>query len=227
MGGRGGSYLRSAYMAVSVTGSDGAEIDLSDSPLAYGDNDPYLTGAVRKATEEFENRRYKNKIEFARLVDEYGNVIEENKGGHGSVRSTVGAYKRAKSFTHNHPRSGPYEKGVLGGTFSNTDLDNFVHYNPTTFRATAAEGTYSISKTAKFNGSGFKQYYTKAFTQSRSAYVKAMNNLKDSYYSGKISSYQAYSSASHKEFNKYLVSLHNTLRAGQKLYGYNYTLERR
>lgn len=225
MGGRGGSYSRSSFMAVSVTGADGTNIDLSGSPLHYGGNDPNVTGSIRKAVEEFENKRWKNKIEFARLVDANGNVIEENRGGKGSVRSSISAYRRAAAMTHNHPRTG-IEAGHLGGTFSTADLNNFVRFNQTTSRATAAEGTYSISKVKGFNGSGFKSYYTSEHTKNFSAYKAARTKIDSAYKSGQIK-YSDYRAAVKNEFNKFLVNQHNSLRAGQTLYGYHYTLERR
>lgn len=225
MGGRGGSYSRSADIAVSVTGADGTDIDLSGSPLHYGGTDTALTGKVRAAIEEFEAKRWKNKIEYSRFVDANGNVIEENRGGKGSVRATLNARMAAEAMSHNHPRSGS-EAGMLGGTFSTSDLNNFVRFNQTTYRATAAEGTYSISKLKGFDSKGFKQYYTSENAKNSGAYKTAMSSLNSSYKAGNMS-YTDYRAAAHKAFNAYLVAEHNSLRAGQKLYGYNYTLERR
>lgn len=225
MGGRGGSYSRSSDIAVSAVGSDGKDIDLSGSPLHYGGKDPNLTGKVRTAIEEFEDKRYKNKIEFSRFVDANGNIIEENKGGKGSVRATLHARQTAEAMSHNHPRSGN-ENGTLGGTFSTGDLNNFVNYNQTTYRATASEGTYSISKLKGFDGKGFKQYFTSENSKNRAAYKQAISGLNSSYRSGGMS-WKDYNAAANKAFNAYLVSEHNSLRAGQKLYGYHYTLERR
>lgn len=225
MGGRGGSYSRSADIAVSATGADGTSIDLSGSPLHYGGKDPNLTGAVRTAIEEFENKRWKNKIEYSRFVDANGSVIEENRGGKGSVRATLHARMSAEAMTHNHPRTGD-ESGLLGGTFSTSDLNNFVRFSQTTYRATAAEGTYSISKLKGFDSRNFKQYYTSESAKNRGAYSTTMTNLNSSYRSGSMS-YDDYRAEAHRAFNTYLVAEHNSLRAGQKLYGYHYTLERR
>ena len=225
MGGRGGNYSRSADIAVSATGADGTNIDLSGSPLHYGDKDPNLTGAVRTSIEEFENKRWKNKIEYSRFVDANGNIIEENRGGKGSVKATYHARTTAEAMTHNHPRSGD-ESGLLGGTFSTGDLNNFVRFNQSTYRATAAEGTYSISKLKGFDSAGFKSYYTSESSKNRGTYNATMKTLNSSVRSGSMS-YDDYRAAAHKAFNTYLVAEHNSLRAGQKLYGYHYTLERR
>ena len=225
MGGRGSDFSRSATLAVSAVGADGTNIDLSGSPLRYGGKDPNLTGAVRKTIEEFENKRWANKIEFSRFVDAQGNVIEENRGGKGSVKATYQARMTAEAMSHNHPRSGA-ESGLLGGTFSTGDLDNFVRYNQTTYRATAAEGTYSISKLSGFNKQGFQSYYTSENSKNRSVYNSTMKSLDSAYRSGSIK-YSEYRTEANKAFNTFLVAEHNSLRAGQKLYGYHYTLERR
>lgn len=225
MGGRGGSYSRSADIAVSVAGADGTGIDLSGSPLHYGGTDTALTGKVRTAIEEFEAKRWKNKIEYSRFVDANGNVIEENRGGKSSVRASLNARMAAQAMSHNHPRSGS-ESGLLGGTFSISDLNNFVRFGQTTYRAVAAEGTYSISKLKGFDSKSFKQYYTSESAKNNSAYKITMSSLNSSYRAKNIS-YADYRAAANKAFNTYLVAEHNSLRAGQKLYGYNYTLERR
>jgi hypothetical protein len=225
MGGRGGSYSRSTDIAVFATGADGTNIDLSESPLHYGGSDPNLTGKVRATIEDFEDKRWKNKIEYSRFVDANGNVIEDNRGGKGSVRASLTARMSAVAMSHNHPRSGS-EADLLGGTFSTGDLNNFVRFNQTTYRATASEGTYSISKLKGFDSRGFKSYYTAECTMNYGAYSSTITKLNASYRSGSME-YKEYISQAHKAFNKFLVAEHNSLRAGQKLYGYHYTLERR
>lgn len=225
MGGRGSSFSQSAYVAVSVTGSDGAHIDLTGIPLHYGGKDHNLTGKVRTTIEAFEDRRWKNKIEFSRFVDADGNVIEDNRGGKGSVGASLSARMSAHAMSHNHPRSGR-ESGLLGGTFSTGDINNFVRFSQKTYRATASEGTYSISKQKGFDGKGFRQYYSSEHSKNRGAYVTARKTLDTSYKAGKMS-YSDYRKATQKAFNTYLVANHNSLRAGQKQYGYHYTLERR
>ena len=225
MGGRGGSYSRSADIAVSAVGADGTNIDLSSSPLHYGGPDPNLTGEARTTIEDFEGRRWKNKIEFSRFIDADGNIVEDNRGGKGSVKASLNARLTADIMSHNHPRSGS-EAGLLGGTFSTADLNNFAQYNQTTYRATAAEGTYSISKLEGFDKSGFSQYVKSENSKNHAAYESTMTTLNSSYQAGNLK-YSDYASAAHKAFNTYLVAEHNSWRAGQKLYGYHYTLERR
>lgn len=138
---------------------------------------------------------------------------------------TLHARMSAEAMTHNHPRTGN-ESGLLGGTFSTSDLNNFVRFSQTTYRATAAEGTYSISKLKGFDSRNFKQYYTSESAKNRGAYSTTMTSLNSSYRSGSMS-YDDYRAEAHRAFNTYLVAEHNSLRAGQKLYGYHYTLERR
>ena len=97
MGGRGGSF-GGGYGGARVVKSmsDGSDtIDLSDSPLTYGGKDKGLSGNVRKAIEQFEDKRWRNKIEFSRFVDELGNVVEERRGGQGSVGVTDKAIRAA------------------------------------------------------------------------------------------------------------------------------------
>lgn len=225
MGGRGSAFSRSADIAVSVTGSDGKEIDLSEYPLHYDGEDAALTGAVRSAIEAFENKRWKNKIEYSTFVDANGNVIEENRGGKGSVRASLNARMLAEAMSHNHPRSG-VDSGTLGGTFSTSDLNNFVRFGQTTYRATAAEGTYGISKGKSFDGKGFSQYYHSESAKNRSAYNSAVSPLNTAVRNGSMK-YADYLTEMHKAFNRFLVAEHNSLRAGAKTYGYTYTLERR
>ena len=217
-------------------GSDGKEIDLSRSPLRYSDDDKTVQGKVRSTIEKFEKLRATNKIEFARTVDANGDIIEDNRGGRGSVKTSVRALNQADTFTHNHPRSA----GVIGGTFSVADINNFANYGVRVYRAAASEGTYSISKGKKFDSAGLKNYYKQVSeaaangAKARNASAKAeYDKVKNSYNAGKAT-YQQYESAWSKynsditrSNNKMLVDLHNGLISGQKKYGYTYTLERR
>lgn len=225
MGGSGSSYSRSADIVVSAVGADGTNIDLSGSPLHYGESDPSLTGEARTTIEDFEHKRWKNKIEYSRFIDANGNIVEDNKGGKGSVKASLHARMTADVMSHNHPRSGE-DAGLLGGTFSTADLNNFARFNQTTYRATAAEGTYSISKLSGFDKSGFSQYVKSENSKNYAVYKSSMTTINNSYQSGDLK-YSDYVSAAHKAFNTYLVAEHNSLRSGQKLYGYHYTLERR
>ena len=220
----------------SVRGSDGAPIDLSDAPLRYSSDDSSVTGNVRTVIDAFEKARVKNKIEFARIVDANGNIIEERRGGSGSVRSSVRALNAGDTFSHNHPREG----GKLGGTFSVADVDNFANYGIRTYRAAAPEGTYSISKGRNFNSAGLKRYYAGVHAASEREYRATVRELGvkysavyRAYRAGTASrteynnAYKSYRDGAEKAFNKWLVSNHNALIAGQRQYGYTYKLERR
>lgn len=220
-----GSGQQTNFAAKSVIGANGEEIDLSDYPLRYGGMDSSLVGRNREVIEQFEDARWRNKIEFARYVDENGKVIEDNRGGKGSVKSSLYAARTGAVMSHNHPRS-EREKGCLGGTFSSADLDGFARYNQHTYRATAAEGTYSISKTKSFNKNSFTAYVSKEYGKSDRAYSSKMKSLGDQYRSGNIT-YSDYVKSAHKAFNAHVIEMHNSLLAGQKQYGYTYTLERR
>lgn len=220
-----GSGQQTNFTAKSVIGANGEEIDLSDYPLRYGGMDGNLAGKSREAVEQFEDARWKNKIEFSRFVDAEGNVIEDNRGGTGSVKASFNARLTADVMTHNHPRQ-QKEKGCLGGTFSTGDLNNFARFNQTTYRATAAEGTYSISKTKSFNKSSFAAYVARENKKNYNTYKVAMDSLGKKYRDGSLV-YSDYLTKAHNAFNAYLVDEHNSLIAGQKEHGYTYTLERR
>ena len=200
----------------------GDKIDLSETPLVYGQKDAALTGNARKALEDFENRRYKMKTEYSTFIDANGKVIESNHGNKGSVGATFYARKTADAMSHNHPR----EEGVLGGPFSAGDMQNFSNYNQTTYRATAKEGTYSITKGKNFKAEDFKNAVK---AHSDSTYLKAKSitdQLAADYHAKKID-YKEYVAKHHKANNAMLVEDHNWFLANQKKYGYTYTLERR
>lgn len=219
-GGRGDVGKGGGMIAELDLGDD--KIDLSKSPLEYGENDKSLTGAARQTVEAFENKRYKNKIEYSQLIKNDGTVVESNKGGKGSVSSSVWAHNQADVLTHNHPRG----NGIIGGTFSDADLGNFAKYKQTTYRATAKEGTYSISKSAKFDGDGLTKAYKAYMKQNQAETLKACKQVVADVKSGKIAKAdrsKAYAAAC----NSGLVDLHNWLLKNQKTYGYTYTLERR
>ncbi len=233
MGGRGsrsklpaGSGRERVKFENDALGWDGKEIDLSDSPLAYGDKDPNLSDEARKAIEAFENKRVKAKIEFGLGTDANGVPVEkELRGGSGSVKPTWKIYFDAEVFSHNHPRS--KEPGTLGGTFSTGDLSCFTSWQKIkTMRATAAEGTYSISKKDNFDARGFRAYYKQAEQACSDRFHKTTADLLHQYTYTDMTG-KEYREACTRAFNKYLVETHNALRDGAKTYGYDYTLERR
>lgn len=221
--GKGSSGRDSSGTARSVLDNDGSKIDLSDSPLRYGKNDNSISDSVRKNVDEFEDKRRDSKVEYAHLVDANGNTTADRKGGKTSVKTSSADWKKSVLFTHVHPR----EAGMLGGTFSEQDFFPFAATpSVKTMRAVAKEGTYSVSKGSNYDAAGLQLYFHAEKLQLRNALVNVVNKLNAQYKSGAID-YLAYNQSYNKEFNKYLVGMHNVLLAGQKQYGYTYTLERR
>ncbi len=229
--GRGSSKSGGGGGAVtSVVSQQGVAIDLTQTPLIYGPKDTSLSKAQRTAIEAFEAKRVTRDVEYAMLLDANGNSTipysaGDIKGKTGHVNINQQFWRGAEILSHNHPR-GKKEPGVLGGTFSDADLFQFsAHRQLRTIRATAAEGTYSMTKGASFNRSGFDNYVGNASKTHYGAYKKAERQLKADYKAGKISHGQ-YSQANDNAFNKFLINLHNDFLAGQKTYGYTYTLEK-
>lgn len=205
----------------SIPNGRGGTIEL-DSPLTYGEKDAALTGKERATIEAWEDKRRKNKIEYALLLDENGDVVAENKGGRGSVRSTLYQLNQTKTFTHNHPRE---QESLLGGTFSDSDLINFANNTKnTTKRATAKEGTYSITKTSGFDSTGFRSFVKESTGANLKEYKDAVKQTASNYKNKSIS-LDDYYKANDKAFNNMLLKCHNDLLNNQKKYGYNYTLE--
>lgn len=162
------------------------------------------------------------KVEYAFAVDKDGNQIgKEIRGGKGSIRTPFSYHRDGGTFSHIHPR----DAGMLGGTFSSADIQNFIN-GESTLRAVAKEGTYSISKGKNFDAAGMRSYNRKIERDFNTNYKELMKSANDSYVSGKIG-YNEYNLQAAKAFNTSLISLHNAFIAGQKTYGYNYTLEKR
>lgn len=224
----------------SIMDNDKSVLSLPED-LVYGTD----TGRqeLPQTVQDFEKKRRTNKIEYSILTMNDGIVVSENKGGKGSVGAPTADREVADILSHNHPR----EPGVIGGTFSNGDIDNFVKFNQTTYRAVAKEGTYSITKGADFNGVALNHDYEMHSKQSRVEYNKVNKPAKEEYHQrheeigkqlmkGKISydeakkqNDQAYAEYLKKQtdaFNSFLLRGHNWLRENQKKYGYTYALER-
>lgn len=227
MGGRGAGSSGSGAGGIAVKGSlslpGGDKIEY-DGTLQYGKKDPALTGLGRKNIEDWEKKRVKNKVEYAFAVDGNGNPVgREIKGSKGSVRSPWSYHNQDNgAFTHIHPR----ESGMLGGTFSGADMVNFANGRSRTTRAAAKEGTYSISKNGNFDAGGFKSYVHQAQSDFSKNANKLVRDAGAGYRSGK-ESYSEYVAKANKAFNTALVQLHNDYLAGQRKYGYTYTLEQR
>lgn len=201
---------------------DGSKIEF-DGDLHYDGDDAALTGAARKTITDWETKRGTAKIEYGYAVDANGNPVgREVRGGKGSVRVPRSFHDNPDgTFTHIHPRG----DGMLGGTFSGADLSNFSRFSQKTVRAKAKEGTYSISKGANFDKTGFDSHVRKAQADFNTNYRTKENALGKDYKDGKIT-YDEYLKGNAKAFNTALVGLHESYRAGQKQYGYKYTLER-
>lgn len=222
MGGRGGSGGGRGGSSTKVYEQSGGYIDLKDSPLQYGRKDDMLKGKQRTTIEEFEKNRVNEKVEHSRTVSKNGNVIAERKGGKGSVELYTRDGENGQVGSHNHPR----ESGVLGGTFSNADIEVFTSKSElNTIRATTKEGTYSMSKGQNFDAAGllaYKQQERKRLVNIRKQTYRAIDTAQargDITYSKSVE-------LKNRAFNKFLVDVHNSLLAGQSKYGYTYTLER-
>lgn len=221
-GGRGGR--RGGGVAKGeLTLPDGSKIEF-DGELIFGGDDKAIPQAVRKNLDDWENKRYKAKIEYAMSYYPDGTPIgKEMRGGKGSVRSPLSYHATdGATFTHNHPRG----DGVLGGTFSDADMRNFARGGNTTSRATAKEGTYSISKGKNFDKAGFMSHVNKAHDEFTQRNRRENRRIQKAYNDGKINYNQATLEMG-KSFNTALVKLHNAYLEGQKKYGYTYTLEKR
>lgn len=219
-------------VATSVQTQEGKTVDLQNMPLRYGKPDPAVTDAQRQAVEVFEQKRKSAKVEYAYGVDDKGRAwAPEKRGGKSSVRTPAAYWMPDGVFTHNHPRTGK-EAGLLGGTFSvgtghrDGDISTFIANPVRTIRASAAEGTYSMSKGPGFDGRGLLAYARQAESDARKAYKARCDDAFAQYRSGAISG-KAYHEACDRAFNALLVSKHNAFIAGQSQYGYTYVLERR
>ena len=215
-GGKGGGSAKGELVL-----PNGSKIEF-DGELKYGAKDTTLTPEARKAIEDWETKRGTAKVEYAYAVYDDGTPVgSEVRGGKGSVRTPYSYHGDGTTFTHIHPRG----DGMLGGTFSEADMKNFANSKNKTTRAKAKEGTYSVSKTGKFDATGFKRYVAKAqadFTANQRSMAKSLAN---DYRNGKIN-YNEYLAGTAKAFNTALVKLHDTYSAGQKTYGYTYGLEK-
>lgn len=226
MGGRGASSRGSTGGTFSKTafGWDGGEIDLSGSPLKYGGKDPHLSGSSREKIEAFEREKVKRKVENALILDKDGNQTYTGRGGKGSVRTPTAAWKEGGVMTHNHPRAD--SPNYLGGTFSGADMSSFVKNPVKTIRAAASEGTYSMSKTDKWDAKGASSYF-KSLEARTNANMKNISNDLAKKYRNKEITRDEYLKEHARRWNGEIVALHNAYAAGASKYGYTYTLERR
>lgn len=227
-GGSGGSsYSGGAGSETTVTTQIGtAQLN---QPIEYTGLDSALSGAQRSTVEGFERAHLTSDVEHGMLVDENGvKVWDGSDGNNGSVsfRDGFQAAGNAQNLvlTHNHPRS---EDGVMGGSFSQGDLGVFVtHDNVKTMRASAAEGSYSITKSSNFDGNGFYADMKKTRANARRAETRR-NNAIERQARMEGWSWERARQAYAASFNQFLTTMHNAYIAGQQKYGYTYNLERR
>ena len=196
-----------------------------DKPLQYGVKDQNIPDVVRTVIEPWEKIREKSKLEHLLFTDDAGNVISDARGGKTAVaiNLTRRQEKLVTTMTHNHPRA----NNVLGGTFSQADLKAFTNPKLTklrTLRATAAEGTYSISKGANFNNRGFRKDIIREMNKIDSNFDRVRGKAFKEYIGGKTT-WADFKTKELELFNGCLVRIHNTLIANQSKYDYTYTLE--
>ena len=219
MGGRGQSSNKANSAKGNITvGTDKIEFT---GELRYYDNDRNFTQAQRTAVDAFENKRVKGKVEYGTAIAPDGTVIGEKRGGKGSVSTPVWWAKDGAIYSHIHPR----EEGLFGGSFSRGDIEVFANDKYGTMRASAKEGTYSMSKLSNFDANGLKQYARKLEAEmdkkadvAYKACEKAIKNGKK--YEDAIKQY-------YKEINTAFIEWHEGYKAGESKYGYYYTLEKR
>lgn len=207
--------------AASVKLTNGLTADLSESPLQYGADDPDINGAMRTTMDSYGDKWAKLVTERYVAVNPNGRVIMgEIKGTKNRVNTPVWVISAATADVHNHPRD--KDQAILGGTFSTDDIWAFANFtNLQTRRVKAAEGTYSITKRGDFDSTGLLKYFTERNRAHQSEYSREFEKIWKT-----SATYEENNAKSEKAFNKYLVNLHNDLLAGQKQYGYSYTLER-
>ena len=216
MGGRG---QRSNNASGGITvGTDKIEFT---GDLRYYDNDSNFTQEQRTAIDTFENKRVKGKVEYGTAIASDGTVIGEKRGGKGSVSTPKWWERDGAIFSHIHPR----EEGLLGGTFSLGDINVFANGKYGTMRASAKEGTYSMSKLSNFDGEGLKQYARQLNVEmdrkADVAYKACAKAIKDgTKYEDALKQY-------YKEINTAFTEWHDGYKAGESKYGYYYTLEKR
>ena len=223
--GAGGGGPNPADIVTRVVVQSGDEVDLSQYPLEYGENDPAMSDEERKLVSDFEEQHRGRKSEYAQILDDQGKEIHTAKGGKNSCRLPMWAIMKAKILTHVHPR-GKGEEGLLGGPFSDADMKIFAHNaGMQTIRASAEEGIYSMSKGADFDAKAFRSWFKAQDKAAQAQHSADVNQVYADYRAGKITLTEA-QQGSKDAFNKWMISAHNTLLQGQSQFGYTYRLER-
>lgn len=218
-GGRGRKTVGSFKDGATING----ETIEFEGELKLTSNDTSINSIQRPLIDAWENKRVKQKIEYANAFGYQGAVYGELRGGKNGVNLPSYYFaNRGSVVTHIHPRG----KGGLGGTFSLQDINSWSKGNGNTIRAVAKEGTYSISKGKNFQGASLRQFLASQQKLHDQRLARQKRILQKQVNNGQISVYQA-NKTMQKEFNSVLVDMHNDLLNHQKLYGYNYYLEKR
>ena len=225
---KGTSKLSGTYSTTSVTVQNGRTLTLS-GPLIYDKNDKAISKNGRSALVAFEQNHLQSQVESVLFTKADGTQVYTNTGGKGSVAHPVMVESQATLMTHNHPRAGKYEN-VMGGTFTTADIGTLSRpaSTVTTIRASAAEGTYTMSikpTTDRKQIWRMKRDYGK-YTSQVVAKYSAIDSAKYRDYQAGKCTYGQYKSQCNHSMNDMLLDLHNWLRANKKTYGYSYTLER-
>lgn len=225
---KGASKLGGTYSTTSVTVQNGRTLTLS-SPLIYDKNDKAISKSGRQALTAFEQANAQAAVENVLFTKADGTQVYTNKGGKNSVAHPMYVESQATLMTHNHPRAGKYEN-VMGGTFSPADIGTLSRPGSTvtTIRASAAEGTYTMSIPAtadRLQIWRMKRDYGKYIAQQTKKYNAIDTAKYNDYQAGKCT-YGQYKSQCNYSMNDMLLDLHNWLRANKAKYGYTYTLER-
>ena len=220
-----------------------------DIPLVYSADSG--RPEMPRSVQEFENKRKNAKIEYGMVVTADGTVLDERKGGKGSVKVPIRALVNGNYLTHIHPRSG-YAVEELGGTFSDADINNWAGYNVSTYRAVASEGTYSITKSPSMIANrsmatafardyarfirGNHEWASQQVAPLSRTYRTQSNELRRQCLNGEISRseyitrndviYQNYVTQANRIINVAHINAHNWLLDNQSKYGYTYGLER-
>lgn len=222
----------------------GKDIDLGDSALEYTEPFNLHNEKAQKTIMDFEKKRRTNKIEYGMTVSENGYVLDERKGGKGSVKISLGSLRKGAIFSHIHPRCGE-EEGCLGGTFSETDFSKYKYSDiKLPMRAAAGEGIYTFIPSESFDAWKFLPEFEKRAKQSETnkehkkilkQRSEELAEINKEYKTGKLS-YEDYSKKWNETKNKYtpeinraanayLVERHNILLEMQEEYHFTYYLE--
>lgn len=204
-----------------LTGTDGKPITL-DKELRYGGTGSGLNSSAidRIATDG----------EWTMAFNEDGNVVEIN-GKKIAVQPSTMRKSDVRSLDHSA------KDGRLGGPLTVEELRRFDNK---VLRATAPEGTYTLTKGPKFNDAGLQKYFSKASAAAQAKYDAAMKrawqktiSVEADHKEGRATRAQvaaarrALKEAERKAYNTMLVEQHDALRSGQKKYGYAYSLVKR